>query len=74
MYAWRGYVIDPDTESTVMKSLTCSSIRLAETLHVTIIYDETAPDGLLRRSGGAGRHHYMGRCEADDCCLEKPVT
>ena len=67
---WDKTWIDPDTQSTVMKFVTCTVDQAAQTLHVTMIYDETAPDGLLRRTVAPYDIHYMGRCEAE-LLLEK---
>ncbi len=56
---------DPASGATVMKFVTCTGDPARQILHVTMIYDETAPDGALRRTTGSYDIHYMGRFEAE---------
>ena len=62
---WDKTWTDPATGATVMKFVTCTVDQAQQTLHVTMIYDETAADGTLRRTVGPYDIHYMGRYEAD---------
>lgn len=58
---WR----DPASGATVMKFVTCTGDPARQILHVTMIYDETTPDGALRRTVGSYDIHTMGRYEAE---------
>jgi SAM-dependent methyltransferase len=58
---WR----DPASGATVMKFVACTGDLARQLLHVTMVYDETAPDGVLRRTVGSYDIHYMGRFEAE---------
>jgi SAM-dependent methyltransferase len=58
---WR----DPESGATVMKFVACTGDPARQTLHVTMIYDEIAPEGTLRRTVGPYDIHYMGRFEAE---------
>lgn len=56
---------DPTSGATVMKFVVCTGDPARQLLHVTMIYDETAADGALRRTVGAYDIHYLGRYEAE---------
>jgi SAM-dependent methyltransferase len=67
---WDKTWTDSATGNTVMKFVTCTVDQALQILHVTMIYDETAPDGTLRRTVAPYDIHYMGRFEAQ-LLLEK---
>lgn len=56
---------DPISGATVMKFVACTGDPARQLLHVTMIYDEIAAEGALRRTVGAYDIHYMGRYEAE---------
>lgn len=58
---WR----DPASGGTVTKFVACTDDPARQTLHVTMIYDEVAADGALRRTVGAYDIRYLGRYEAE---------
>jgi SAM-dependent methyltransferase len=56
---------DPETGATVMKWLTRTVDLAEQTLHVTLIYDEVAADGSLRRTLVPFETRYLWRFEAE---------
>lgn len=56
---------DPASGATVMKFVACAGDPARQILHVTMLYDEAAPDGTLRRTVGPYDIRYMGRFEAE---------
>jgi SAM-dependent methyltransferase len=67
---WDKTWVDAASGNTVMKFVTCTGDSAQQILHVTMIYDETAADGSLRRTVASYDIHYMGRFEAE-LLLEK---
>jgi SAM-dependent methyltransferase len=62
---WDKTWVDPTTGATVMKWLTRTVDLAEQTLHVTIIYDEVATDGSLRRTLVPFDTRYLWRYEAE---------
>ncbi len=56
---------DPETGHTVMKQLTRTVDLAEQTLHVTLVYDEIAADGQLRRTLAPFDLRYLWRFEAE---------
>ncbi len=56
---------DPTSGATVMKFVVCVADPARQVLHVTMIYDEIAADGTLRRTVGPYDIRYMARPEAE---------
>jgi SAM-dependent methyltransferase len=56
---------DPATGATVMKWLTRTVDLAEQTMHVTLIYDEVAADGSLRRTLVPFETRYLWRFEAE---------
>jgi SAM-dependent methyltransferase len=67
---WDRTWTDPEGQTTVTKFVTCTVDQAAQILHVTMLYDEIAPDGAVRRTVAPYDIHYMGRYEAE-LLLEK---
>lgn len=67
---WDKTWTDAETGATVMKFVTCTVDQAAQTLHITMLYDEAGSDGELRRTVAPYDIHYMGRFEAE-LLLEK---
>ncbi len=62
---WDKTWTDPETGTTVMKWLTRTVDLAEQTLHVTLIYDEVAADGSLRRTLVPFETRYLWRFEAE---------
>jgi SAM-dependent methyltransferase len=67
---WDKTWTDPETGATVMKWFTRTVDLAEQTLHVTLIYDEIAADGNLRRTLVPFETRYLWRFEAE-LLLEK---
>jgi SAM-dependent methyltransferase len=62
---WDKTWTDPQTGATVMKWITRTVDLAAQALHVTLIYDEVAADGGLRRTVVPYDARYLWRFEAE---------
>ena len=62
---WDKTWTDPETGATVMKWVTRTVDLAEQTLHVTLIYDEIAADGSLRRTLVPFDTRYLWRFEAE---------
>jgi SAM-dependent methyltransferase len=67
---WDKTWTDPQSGATVMKWVTRTVDLAEQTLHVTLIYDEIAADGSLRRTVAPFDTRYLWRFEAE-LLLEK---
>lgn len=56
---------DAETSATVMKFVTCMTDPARQLLHVTMLYDEIATDGALRRTVATYDICYFGKAEAE---------
>ncbi len=62
---WDRSWSDPQTGATVMKWITRTVDLAEQTLHVTLVYDEVAADGALRRTLVPYDARYLWRFEAE---------
>lgn len=62
---WDKTWSDPESGATVMKWVTRTVDLAEQTVHVTLIYDETAADGSLRRTLVPFDTRYLWRFEAE---------
>jgi SAM-dependent methyltransferase len=62
---WDKTWTDPRTGATVMKFITRAVSTAEQTLHVTLIYDEIAPDGQVSRTLVPYSIRYLWRFEAE---------
>jgi SAM-dependent methyltransferase len=62
---WDKTWTDPETGATVMKWLTRTVDLAEQMLHVTLMYDEVAADGRLRRTAVPFDTRYLWRFEAE---------
>jgi len=63
---------DAATGATVMKWLTRTVDPAEQMLHVTLIYDEVAPDGVLRRTLARMTCAICGGSRPS-CCWRRPL-